>query len=262
MTEIIFIEKRYEFPETWDECTDAQLLFLAKSYLANLHRFYMENEQGNKEPVSNEILEQLDYALFLGLINFDLRSIEEISEYDIEQMQDLIYGNNILHFIKNERNLYRNPFQKIKNLYGPADNFLDMEGEEFFAAQRQLYENMDAFIACLYRKKDSNGRELFSLQALNRNFPLIGKIPVEYKLLVRLYFESNVERLEQNNPEAFEGKDGGDSDFYEMLLNLAHEGTFGNYNEAIKANINLLFKEICRTVKEGKRLEEMYKNQK
>lgn len=258
MKEITFLEQNYSFPESWNECTDAQLLFLAKAYLMNIPKFYMQNEEGELEPISKDLLIQLDYTLFLGIINLPQAKIHEITEFDLSEMHKYLYDEEILHFIKNERNLTRNPFQKIKGFYGPQDDFLDMEAEEFFTAQTQLYENLDLFMAAIYRKKNANGKEPFSFQSVNKNLKEIEAIAPEYKFLLRLFFESNIADLEENNPEAFDGKPG-DGDHYEMLLNMANEGTFGNYNEVRRTNVNLLFKEICRVVKEGKKLESLYK---
>lgn len=258
MKDITFLEQNYNFPESWNECTDAQLLFLAKTYLMNIQNFYTENEAGEMEPVSKDLLIQLDYSIFLGLINFPQSKINHITEFDLGEMHRYLYDAEILNFVKHERNLTRNPFPKIKNFIGPQDDFLDMEAEEFFTAQTQLYENLDLFMAAIYRKKDSKGKEPFSFQCINKNLKEIQSIAPEYKVLLRLYFESNVSELEENNSEAFEGKPS-DGDHYEMLLNIANEGTFGNFNEVKKTNVNLLFKEICRVVKEGKKLESLYK---
>lgn len=258
MKEVVFLEQTYSFPENWNECTNAQLLFLSKVYLMNVHAFYMQNEDGAMEPVSKDLLIQLDYSLFLGLINLPENKIHQITEFDLAEMHGYLYDEEILHFIKNERNLTRNPFPKIKNFHGPQDDFLDMDAEEFFSAQSQLYENLYLFMAAIYRKKNAGGKEPFSFQCVNKNLPEIASIAPEYKFLTRLFFESNISELEENNPEAFEGKPG-DGDHYEMLLNLANEGTFGNFNEVKRTNINLIFKEICRVVKDGKKLEELYK---
>jgi len=265
------------FPTTWDELTLQQLRWIMENYISQLHHFIQPlEENAQPEVVSNDLMDQVNLLLVWTLSGIPLPDFMQIPTIDIDR---LIHIEQVHNFILEQPGPLRNPIPRFGDLLGPADNFADLTADEFFCANAflenydltasrndhdnaQAQEYFHAFLACLYRPADTRGhRQLFYLRNVETNatHPDILAMDNTSRHIVRLWFSANISVLHEANPNAFSGGKKSEGDFVDLMLQLAKDGPFGNFEQVREVNISLLMKELDRVAREAQALKNQQK---
>lgn len=179
------------------------------------------------------------------------------------------------------------PFVEGGILVGPSDNFGNMNMEEFSFAdsffvkwslgvpgQARNDRNLDMVCAILYRPVDpaknseaadydGDMREAFNRHNVEARLPLMASVPTENKTAVAVWYEGCREAMINRYSRVFGGKkrDPGSSPgdtWLEVMLAMSG-GKFGSYNETAKTPLQLMMREMERSLKEAEEIEKMYK---
>jgi hypothetical protein len=244
-------------PTTWDELTAKQMRWIASHYLPVLPHIIQpcsEAEDAKPEIVSNELYNELHIFLLFTLTGLTWKQFTKIPDLDIDMMLNV---EEVHRFILDESGPLRNPFPTLGKLQGPADNFSDLTADEFFCANAFIEAtSTQEFLAVLYRPVEKGKRIPFDLSRVEMDAqrPEIAKCPPDILIILGLWFEANLIKLRDDNPNAFEGKGSSEGDFLTLMLQVAKDGPFGTFPEVKSTNIHLLMAELDRVTVEAREM--------
>ena len=272
---IIELDREFDIPESWEEMTDEQVLFIFREY-------YYACKFDNSDAFISRVLD----CLILGKtkISSDEFRWSPHSKELATVLFDFLFRVTVkgyeLNF--NEKKNYL-PKLKIRltSFVGPKDNISNLTFEEFEKANMYLNEYISGdaeslylFAACLYRPK----KQSFDEDLLEKNAKLIKENCREiWKLeMILLWYCNCVQEIKTediyfngsivNFSVLFNsGSSGGDAPpakndlgWLAVLFDFAEKGIFGNLKQTREANLYDLLALMLDKYKENERLKKEY----
>jgi len=252
--------KTLTIPQNWDEMSLLQQEIAISKIRPMVPKLYMKNEKGKDELVSNELHDQLHILTLQLLLNM---KPNEFFKFPNEDIFRLINKEKVTLFIFKDRGPLSLKANKWKGLKGPGEKLNGITAEEIFILgkfytiiKKGNPEALYPFLATVFRHTDKTGkRHQFDLSTVHLREKKVKTMPIAHQLLTVAWYEANMERLAAANPHAFEGKGKEEGDFLELLLQLAKDGPFGDFNKTRQASAEVLFKELNRVAKEQKQIQ-------
>lgn len=250
--------KEISIAENFNELTSEQLFCYVESFYLQLPRFFWLNEDGEREPISIDCYNALQYAQLLNLLKIDLEAFEKFTGEDVVFLIDEM---GVINFLLEECNLTINHVKQINSLlFGPDDDFGNISGLRYMWAEKFYIEfketldasKLDAMIACLCNQVDfSNKAVEFDINNIQDIVTTISQLDAIKKTAILLYFEGCRNEIPELYPFVFSGKKAADVEFMEVLLQVAKDGPFGDFDKVLNTNIHLIFSELNRVSKEA-----------
>ena len=250
-------ENEISIAETFNELSNDQLIAYVKNYYIMLPRFFWIKDDKH-EVISNDTYNALLHAQLINILKIDEDTFQKFSAEDVVFLIDEM---QVISFLLEESTLTKNHFIKLKDkLIGPDDDFADLTGEEYLWAEKFYLEyketrgvtKLNAMIACLYKTVNKKKEILpFEVKRISVIEKWIEQIEMYKKIAILLFFEGCRNEIPELYPEMFRGKKSEDSDFKEVLLQVAKDGPFGEFDKVLKTNIHLIFSELNRVSKEA-----------
>lgn len=250
--------KEFSIAENFNELTKEQLLCYVKDFYLQLPRFFWLNTEGEREAISNDCYNALLYAQLINILQIDF---ETFNKFTTEDVIFLIDEMQTIHYLLEDCTLTKNHITQLSDtIYGPEDDFGNISGnhymwaEKFYVEFREKKDEkfLNALIACLCHKKDKDGNEIeFDIKKLSTIEQEIEKIDRVQKTAILLYFEGCRNEIPELYPMAFAGKKSNDTEFKEVLLQVAKDGPFGDFDKVLNTNIHLILSELNRVSKEA-----------
>lgn len=257
MRKLTIDDKEFSIAENFNELTKEQLINYIKNYYEVLPRFFHVVEDAI-EIISNDTYNALMYAQLINILQIDAETFEKFSAEDVVFLIDEM---KIIEFLQEDSTLTINHFQKIKkHLVGCESDFGDLSAEEYLWAEKFYIEyketadisKLNALVACLNKTINKKKEILpFEVKRISVIEKQIEDVELYQKIGILLFFEGSRNELRELYPEMHSGKKTSDSDFKEVLLQVAKDGPFGDFEKVLKTNIHLVFSELNRVSKEA-----------
>lgn len=254
----IEINKRiYLVPEKWNELTGRQLL-------QAMDILYSD------QATETALLQLLRIITGMGWYRFFRCPLDQKAEF-----LDLTY------FLVNESDLTKNVLPEFDKLYGPADDFNNITGEEFVFSEDAYFKSfipatetdprviiedgLNGLVAVLYRQKkkgydlarnaDGDPRQPFNQNICEYNAKhIISKWPRSAKLAVFTWYEACRKQMIDSNPDIFTG--GGEQARYgliSVMRVIAEGGIHGTFEQVQKMYVKMWMVELNEKYEESKR---------
>lgn len=255
----------YLIAENFNELSKEQLLFYIENFYIQLARFFQQIKDADEvELVSNKTYEAVRIVQLWNLLRIDKETFDAFSAEDIyffmEEME-------LCHFLSEPSNLTKNHFFKLENGWvGPLDDFNDFTAGEYlwtdlFYRNYKAGDNnaLNALIATIYRPIVKGKRVPLSHLDIDKREAYIKNLPDSTKIAILLYYEGCMKMQYEAYSDAFSGGSDAGNTYNDLLLQVAKDGPFGNYNQVIETNINLINQELVRLKREAAELEKKLK---
>lgn len=257
-----------QFPSTWNELNQAQLLYIARRW-----------EHWRQLSQQKESLLAEQAALVLELSNVSPRSEKKrlcnaLSFIDIESGDDII---NVCGFVFESVRLTKNILPKVRvglftYYYGPEDLLKDLTVEEFSFAFALYQAYMRApgedllvlLMAMLYRpanphyRKDGEPRVEFNNRQTAPYEKRIAKLPAEYKQATLLFFQGCLESLSRRYPKVFmaagENDKANAGTFMDTVIAMSG-AEFGPFESTKKTNLYVLLTSLQKRIADAEQRE-------
>lgn len=255
-SENITREYALNFPSSWNELSEKQLLFVGKHWTA------WQALMKLGEPV-------IKARAMLVIVLSDLKGRRERLKFcETLSFIDENSGGNILditNFIFEKNNLTKNLLPRVKVSWlreyaGPSDYMGDIDAEEFsfaFGIYLQFVRThnedlLTTLMAVLYRParfdehKTGENRQPFNKNLIEYHAGKLAKLPDCYRQAVYLFFLGCLEFMAGKHPNVFkraEKAGGPGGTFLDSVVALSG-GKFGPFESTKKTNIYILLKEL------------------
>lgn len=226
------IRRTYVCPQTWNELTSDQVLFVAR------HIFSKE-----------------DYYVALMRIASKLSGVPLIANAFMDDANRYFLAQQVEWVFDYAKvSLTKNPASSYGCLHGPADNMSNIIVDEFLFADPLFTQyittrnenTLNHLVAVLYRKKArrptaaDDVREDFDSHSIEARVEHIAKWPDVVKLSIFLFYHGWRNMMAQENPDLFGGSGSGgaenDLGFYNVVSDLAAK--FGTVQDARRARFS------------------------
>lgn len=266
---ILIDQVDHPFPQTFNEMSVEQIAVYTKEFILNRDAIFETTKEG-KIVVKNEFLfskalcKMLFYLLPVTWHNF-VKMDESWKHY-------LLYEEKVLAFMSTD-NLTELPCTKIKaggtTYHAPKSaiilateefSYLDKTYQAYFKHQDKKFLNL--FVATIFRETNfmqifrakmptSNGdiRVPFNKHNLEARAKQMERVPFDTKLVIWFWYHCYRATLPKLHPAVFTKSNEEkvkDSDWLSVVLSLAADGPFGNYNDVCNTQVHLVLSELNR----------------
>jgi hypothetical protein len=282
---IILIDNvEHKLPQSFNEMTVEQLAVYINEFILNRNALFETDKEG-KYIVKNEML----YNKALVRMLFYLLPItwHDFVKMDESWKHYLLYEAQVLSFL-NKDMLTELPIKKINHLgatyFGPKNSnllateefsYADKTYQAFFKNQDKKFLNL--FVASLFRETsvftkfksflptfNGDKREVFNKHQLEARAKKMERLSFDVKLTIWFWYHCYRASLPKLHPLVFTAPNeskAGDSDWLNVILGLASEGPFGNYNQVCHTQVHLVLRELNRKAEINNELKKKYANQ-
>jgi hypothetical protein len=285
--EITINGKIKRVPTAWNELNKNQFKVYINAYYLIRNQIYTKvpGEKKNKARIAADVhlLQQSQQLLTWALLGISWRTFTRLTR---EQVYELIYTLKLTDFLLLGNQLTTNLLPVISRwwarpLFGPADNFNNIKGNEFtfidlayknYKKTGKIYY-LNLFVAILYRYRrskyeivnpawDGDLRQPFNNKTVEKRLPIVNSLPLDIKTGVLLWYEGCVNQLKKDYPEIYEGGTGArnmDLASFDDIIIESAGARFGDYRQTCDTELRKLLRAICQQIKQNRELELKYK---
>lgn len=262
MREITYDDITYKIPSTWDELDLEQQQIAVTKLLPLVNKVFMISKGGDKlEPVSNDVILQM-HIVTLQLL---LKQKNEFFDTPHDHIHFLINKEKVTEFIFKDYGPLILLNRKHKRLVGPSEKLNGVTINEiltmsqFYAAYKSgKQEMLWPFLAVIYRPIMKGKKTAFDISNVHLREKIVKSMPQAQILLTIKWFEANMKRLHDANPDLpSSGKSSGNH--IELLLQLAKDGPFGDFDKVTQSPADLVYVELNRIAKENNEIKAQLK---
>jgi len=255
------------FPNSWNELTPAQLLYIA-DYWQAWQWLVKENLPLLK------VRAQLLLALSGLTKRKDVKALcDQLSFIDESTEENIL---DVTNFVFEKNTLTKNLFPKLRGKFftswvGPRDRLADLSIYEFsFAFDCYLKysktndeKQLNNLVAILYREgtsrdeflKSGNTKVPFILNLVEQRAKQITKLDDKYKQAVYLFFSGCLDALATQYPLIFKssGSNNTNATFIDTIIGMSGD-KFGSFDETKEQNIYIVFKELTELIVQSEKM--------
>jgi hypothetical protein len=254
MRSAFFKKWSYAVPDSWNEIS-------SKNYLPLMKVFFTEYENDRGVLMLFRALAGIPWWQFFGMRSPNLIPAA------LDATEFLFKGNslskNLLPFYKG----YAGPAEELKNL--KMAEFCNAEFYYNKYDKEKKLENLDAFVAIIYRPKksrwkynyklniDGDFRAPFNSNTTGYHQKRIAKWPTHVKLAIFHFYQGARATIIARNPKVFDNNDGGESLYglWSIMRSVAKGGHMGDIDKVADQFVGTVLMELNETVVEAERIE-------